>query len=99
MTIKPIYPRVLCLMVFAGLPVAQAQNPSIMFQNDDDSTDYLVQPQSASGQDARCAEMARQIEALRGKPQRRYIAIKRYDLECKGGSVDYERFENEGFVR
>ena len=87
-----------CLALFCTAMV-HAENPSIMFKDQNQAPDYLVAPAATPDQDAGCAELARQIESLRGKPQRRYIAMKRYDLECKGGSIDYERLENEGFTR
>ena len=35
------------------------------------------------GQDARCQEMSRQIEALKGKPLRRGTLVEQYNAECK----------------
>ena len=80
--------------------ISQTTNPSIMFQKQDENLDYLVtQPGDQDDMASKCAEMARQIDLLKGKPQRRNIAIKRYDLECKGGSIDYDRLDNEGISR
>ncbi len=76
---------------------AQNQNPSIMFQQNNDQG-QMMNP-APSELEAKCTELARQIELLRGKPQRRYIAIQRYDLECKGGSIDYDRLDSEGTSR
>ncbi len=90
----------MALFSISPLGLAQQSNPSIMFQKSDENLDYLVtQPNAQNDQSSECVEMARQIESLRGKPQRRNIAIKRYELECKGGSIDYERYDNEGLSR
>ena len=78
---------------------AQNQNPSIMFQQPEENQGFMQESPGDSDMNAKCAEMARQIELLRGKPQRRYIAIKRYELECKGGTIDYDRYDNEGISR
>ena len=39
-----------------------------------------------SKQSDHCAELARKVEALKGKPQRRYAAAERYKQECTGGN-------------
>lgn len=31
----------------------------------------------------RCAEMQQEVEALKGKPQRRYLAMAKYRAECE----------------
>lgn len=36
-----------------------------------------------SGESERCRELSRQVEQLRGKPQRRYAAQQDYLLECQ----------------
>ena len=91
---------ILLVSLFTTCPaLAQTQNPSIMFQQPEENQDLTQTSPTDSDMVSRCAEMARQIELLKGKPQRRYIAIKRYDLECKGGSIDYDRYDNEGISR
>ena len=89
----------LILSVFSVV-CADEKNPSIMFQKQPENLDYLTTP---AGQDdemsARCAEMSRQIDELRGKPQRRYIVIKRYEIECKGAGIDYEKYDNHGVTK
>ncbi len=45
---------------------------------------YLTEDPAAAGtRSDRCAKLAREVEALRGKPQRRYTAEQRYELECE----------------
>lgn len=90
---------ILLSLLISGPALAQNQNPSIMFQQPEDAQGQLEISPGQSEMEARCAELARQIELLRGKPQRRYIAIKRYDLECKGGTIDYDRYDNQGISR
>lgn len=86
-------------LLISGPVLAQNQNPSIMFQQPEKKQDFMEVSPGDPDMATRCAEMARQIELLRGKPQRRYIAIKRYELECKGGTIDYDRYDNEGISK
>ncbi len=78
---------------------ANETNPSIMFKSNQKNLDYLSEDPASrdSGLESRCAEMSRQIDALRGKPQRRYIVIKRYEIECKGQEIDYQVYDHQGF--
>jgi hypothetical protein len=39
--------------------------------------------------DDRCSRLAKEIETLKGKPQRRYVAQQRFNQECRRG-VDNE---------
>lgn len=95
-----ITPSALLLSLVMSSPaLAQNQNPSIMFQQPEENQGFMGASPGDSDMATRCAEMARQIELLRGKPQRRYIAIKRYELECKGESFDYDRYDNEGISK
>ena len=46
---------------------------------------YLTEkPQQADPRWEHCRELSRKIEALKGRPQRRYAAAQRYEAECKG---------------
>ena len=87
----------------AAQTVAQNNNPnpSIMFDHQEPQQSDLVTAPENNKDDlsTRCAEMSRLIDELKGKPQRRNIAIKRYELECKGASLDYDRYYNEGISR
>ena len=76
---------------------ADSDHPSIMFQKPPaQPSDIVTAPDTTDELAERCKEMSRQIELLKGKPQRRNIAIKRYNIECKGQAVDYDRYDNLG---
>lgn len=38
-----------------------------------------------SPRSAHCAELQQTIQALRGRPQRRFSALEAYEMECQGG--------------
>ena len=40
-------------------------------------------PEQTDSRAQRCEELSRQIEALKGRPQRRFTAAKRYETECQ----------------
>jgi hypothetical protein len=70
------------LIALALVPAARAQRgESILFQ--EQPPPFLTAPQEEPGGD--CAEMARELEELEGKPQRRYSLWQRYQAECQGG--------------
>jgi len=88
---------VLFLLGFLSTLSADETNPSIMFNTDKDDLQYLTtEPESQNNSlSSRCEEMSREIERLKGKPQRRSIATRRYNIECKGDSVDYEGYNHQ----
>ena len=88
---------VLFLLGFLSTLSADETNPSIMFNTDKDDLQYLTtEPESQNNNlSSRCEEMSREIERLKGKPQRRSIATRRYNIECKGDSVDYEGYNHQ----
>lgn len=45
--------------------------------------DYMNKDSAPANNDKYCADLSHKIEELKGKPQRRYAAQQRYDLECK----------------
>ena len=57
----------------------------MMFDDQDGKYDHLTTiPDAPDGDLARrCKDMSRQIEALEGKPQRRYALMQRYRAECQ----------------
>jgi len=59
------------------------KSQSIMFDNP--TPDYVKSSKDTqSEQQAKhCKELSRKIEALKGKPQRRYAAAERYKQECQ----------------
>jgi len=85
------------LLGFLSTVSADEKNPSIMFNTDKDDLQYLTtEPESQNNNlSSRCEEMSREIERLKGKPQRRSIATRRYNIECKGDSVDYEGYNHQ----
>ena len=71
------------------LASANAQNTgqgqSIMFQDRQNDRDYLTtmpEGQKNKTRGDRCIEMSREIEALKGRPQRRSTMMERYRAEC-----------------
>ena len=66
-------------------------NTSITIPGDNNSNyDHLVtMPEKTSASDSKCSELAREVEALKGKPQRRYVAKQRYEAECLNGQRNY----------
>ncbi len=76
---------------------ADETNPSIIFNTEKDHLQHLTtEPENQNNSlSSRCEEMSREINRLKGKPQRRSIAIRCYNIECKGDSVDYEGFNHQ----
>jgi hypothetical protein len=63
-------------------PAAHAQRgDSIMFQ--EQPPPFLNAPAADAGDE--CAQMARQLDELKGQPQRRYALVQRYRAECQAG--------------
>ena len=66
---------------FAALAVDD-QGRSIMFAPDT-SRDYLTHaPATDPSQADACDQLAKEVEKLKGKPQRRFAAEQRYEAEC-----------------
>ena len=60
----------------------EGQGQSVMFKNDANKYEHLsISPEKEREQD-KCKEMSKKIEALNGKPQRRYALSQRYEAEC-----------------
>ena len=53
---------------------------SIMFQPTEHP--FMEAPQKSDDNAGKCTQLAKQIEALKGKPQRRHAALERYRLMC-----------------
>jgi hypothetical protein len=53
---------------------------SIMFQPKDHP--FMETPRENVDKTDKCAQLTKQIEALKGKPQRRHAALERYRLMC-----------------
>ena len=54
---------------------------SIMF--DQDYRHLTEKPDQADPRQARCEGLSREIEALKGRSQRRFTAVQRYEAECR----------------
>ena len=71
-----------------GLSVAvsaEQKGQSVLFQEQKSGDDHLTtlpesQPQSLGD---KCMEMSRQIDALKGKPQRRNALMEQFRAECQ----------------
>lgn len=81
--------RMLALALSIGLiPIAAAQSDgrgeSIMFEkpSNNDYKELTTMPEQQTLGD-RCMEMSREIESLKGKPQRRSALMERYRQECE----------------
>ncbi|MES9992354.1 MAG: hypothetical protein ABW098_10400 [Candidatus Thiodiazotropha sp.] len=46
---------------------------------------FTQAPQAEESKAEDCAQLAKEIEALKGKPQRRHAALERYRLKCSNG--------------
>ena len=55
---------------------------SIMFGAGAPQPGYMAPPPVEPSLGARCQQMANDIERLRGKPQRRYSLMQRFNYEC-----------------
>ena len=55
---------------------------SIMFGTPQSAPAYMPPPPVQPSLGYRCQQMARDIEMLEGKPQRRYSLMQRYNYEC-----------------
>jgi hypothetical protein len=77
-------PWILAVAALAFVPAASAQRgESIMFE--EQPPPFLASPPSDAEDE--CARMARELEELKGKPQRRYGLWQRYAAECQGGDA------------
>ncbi len=59
------------------------QGQSIMFQNNQHDYENLVTPSNNERlKDEKCKELSKKAEQYKGRPQLRYMAIKKYEAEC-----------------
>lgn len=75
----------LILSVLLGLPfTCNAQKgQSIMFGNTDPLQREAGNDKAVDEHEAFCKDLRRQMEELKGKPQRRNAIVQRYRLECQ----------------
>ncbi len=75
------YLSLVLILAFAALDNALAEKgQSIMFQPKQHP--FMEPPKEADDEAAQCTQLAKRIEALKGKPQRRHAALERYRLMC-----------------
>lgn len=73
-------------LVLLGVQVVWADDSarSIMFEQNKDYSDITTRPAQPSDQTKdKCTELAEQMNALKGKPQRRFAVSQQYEAECK----------------
>jgi hypothetical protein len=63
--------------------VAASAQPGESVQFQEQPPPFLGMPASGDDPGAECAEMSRELDALEGKPQRRYALWQRYQAECQ----------------
>ena len=71
------------LITAAGTSIAEKQPPSIMFSNSSEQSQLTSPTGVDTAKSDRCEKLAKEVEALKGKPQRRYTAAQRYEAECQ----------------
>jgi hypothetical protein len=70
-------------LAWAALATAQPGDP-VQFQ--EQPPPFLRMPALADDPGDECAQMSRELEALKGHPQRRFALSQRYQAECQGRS-------------
>jgi hypothetical protein len=80
---KPTSLLLVLLLTVGSQAFAEKQAHSIMFGDSEQPSDLTAKPETTTTQTDRCADLAREIEALKGKPQRRFTASQRYQAECE----------------
>ena len=75
----------LLFMSFSVLVYAEERGQSIMFQDKANEYEHLTTEPKDAGESRgdQCMELTRQIDQLKGKPQRRHALMQRYKLECE----------------
>jgi len=75
-----------CGLFLLGSQAAWSEDKpqSIMFEADQEHRHLTTLPEgSGDNRRDKCAELAEQMNALKGKPQRRYAVSQQYEAECK----------------
>lgn len=67
----------------ASSAVDTSSSTSSVMAKPDPKYDFMNKDSAPANNNQYCADLSRKIEELKGKPQRRYAAQQRYDLECK----------------
>ena len=79
------YLSVLCLsLISSTLAASEEQGQSIMFKKEAEKKyEHLVTMPEKNDLGDKCQQMSRDIENLKGRPQRRYSLMQRYKQECE----------------
>ena len=80
-----------CMVCLASQQSLAEPTTEIIIPGDTNNNyDHLVTiPEKTSSSEDKCRDLARDVEALKGKPQRRYVAQQRYEAECLSGQRNY----------
>ena len=83
----------LLMLSLLVLPVTchAEKGQSIMFGDQDPIYTEKTRDTSATNQAEHCKQLRRQMEELKGKPQRRNAVVQRYRLECKQAEYNEPR--------
>ena len=89
-------PVLLLMPLFAlSLSCHAEKGPSIMFGDQDPIYTEKTRDTRATEQAEHCKQLRRQMDELKGKPQRRNAVVQRYRLECEqnesGEPINYPR--------
>lgn len=76
--------RLLIFVIIAFFPLSihAANKESIMFKDPEPKKQEAPQAAATDEHAKHCTALRKQINELKGKPQRRYAASERYKLEC-----------------
>ena len=80
-----------CILALASQTSLAESNKEFIIPGDNNANyDHLVtMPEKTDTSDNKCRDLAREVETLKGKPQRRFTAQQRYEAECLSGQRDY----------
>ena len=80
---------IFCLISQVSLAETKSEF-TIPGDSNNDTSHLVTMPENTSAtSENKCQKMAREVEALKGKPQRRYVAKERYEAECLSGQRNY----------
>ena len=77
--------EILLLLMICILPLSAyaEKGQSIMFGDPDPIYQERTRDTAAEEHSEHCKQLHRQMEELKGKPQRRHAVVERYRLECQ----------------
>lgn len=81
---KPHHLLLPALLLLAWQSTLADNGPqSVLIQQDNVRSDLTTLPGRTTDRQDRCSELAKQMEELKGKPQRRYAIAQQYEAECQ----------------